>query len=92
MSLLSFFKKPATQESKAHNIPQSDFRAPEKVQAEVLDIAVHQLKTPLVGMKWSMKMLIDGEMGPLNNEQKTIIMYRPIMQSQDNGPRPMEQR
>ena len=74
MILSSLFGSKKVEAPKDHNIPTNNFREAGKVQAEVLDVAVHQLKTPLVGMKWSLKMLIDGEIGPLNNEQRVLLI------------------
>ncbi len=49
------------------------FRDVRSVQSEVMDVAIHQLKTPLVGMKWSLKMILGGNVGPLNSEQKALL-------------------
>jgi signal transduction histidine kinase len=34
----------------------------------------HQMRTPLSGTKWTLKMLIDGEFGPLSPEQKSYLI------------------
>lgn len=43
-------------------------------QSEFLSIAAHQLRTPLSGLKWALNMLIEGEIGPVSNEQKVLLM------------------
>ncbi len=40
-----------------------------KSKSEFISIAAHQLRTPLSGVKWTMKLIMDGDMGPLNPEQ-----------------------
>lgn len=40
-----------------------------KNKSEFISIAAHQLRTPLSSVKWVMKLVIDGDMGPLNDEQ-----------------------
>src|SRR3989338_4653269 len=55
-------------------------RANEKLQkfdetkSNFISIVAHQLRTPLSGIKWTLSMLLDGDMGELNNDQKTFLM------------------
>ncbi len=55
-------------------------RANEKLQkldetkSNFISIVAHQLRTPLSGIKWTISMLLSGDMGPLNNDQKTFLM------------------
>ncbi|MFH1030120.1 MAG: HAMP domain-containing sensor histidine kinase [bacterium] len=44
------------------------------MKSEFITIAAHQLRTPLTGIKWTMKMLLDGDSGSLNEEQKKFLM------------------
>ncbi len=43
-------------------------------KSEFVSIVAHQLRTPLSGIKWTLNMLINGEFGELQNEQKTFLM------------------
>lgn len=55
-------------------------RANEKLQkfdetkSNFISVVAHQLRTPLSGVKWTLSMLIGGDMGELNNDQKTFLM------------------
>lgn len=39
------------------------------VKSEFVSVAAHQLRTPLTGVRWSLKGLAGGEYGPLNPDQ-----------------------
>ncbi len=39
-------------------------------QADFVSMATHQIKTPLAGIKWTLRMLLDGDAGELNTEQR----------------------
>lgn len=43
-------------------------------KSEFMSIVAHQLRTPLSGLKWTLGMLIKGELGELKNEQKVFLM------------------
>jgi len=43
-------------------------------KSEFLSIAAHQLRTPLSGLKWALNMLIEGEAGPISDQQKVLLM------------------
>lgn len=45
----------------------------EKMKSEFVSLTAHQLRTPLSAMKWTMKMLLDEELGKLNKEQKDFL-------------------
>lgn len=45
----------------------------EKMKTEFVSLAAHQLRTPLSAIKWALKMLIDGDLGPLSLEQTEIV-------------------
>ena len=46
----------------------------DKIKSEFLSIAAHQLRTPLSGVKWVLKLLIDGDAGHMRHEQRELIV------------------
>lgn len=45
----------------------------DKLKSDFISIAAHQLRTPLAAIKWVIKMVIDGDAGELNEEQKGLL-------------------
>ncbi len=45
----------------------------ERMKTEFVSIAAHQLRTPLSAIKWTLKILLDGDLGEVNNEQRNFI-------------------
>jgi two-component system sensor histidine kinase VicK len=45
----------------------------ESMKSEFVTVAAHQLRTPTSGIKWSLGMLKEGDLGPLSKEQKEVI-------------------
>lgn len=46
----------------------------DRLKSEFISVAAHQLRTPLSAVKWTLKMMIDEDLGTLNPEQKTFLM------------------
>ncbi|HET8574942.1 MAG TPA: HAMP domain-containing sensor histidine kinase [Candidatus Paceibacterota bacterium] len=72
----------AEQETAARLLIQRDLalsKANEKLEkldqakSEFVSVAAHQLRTPLSGIKWGLDILVQGEAGELNDEQRNII-------------------
>ena len=42
-------------------------------KSDLVTVVAHQLRTPLSGVKWIFQALVDGDYGPLADEQKTMI-------------------
>lgn len=42
----------------------------DRQKSEFLSIAAHQLRTPMSGIKWMLKMTLDGDLGNVSDEQK----------------------
>lgn len=54
-----------------HNITRE--KNVEKMKTEFVSIAAHNLRTPLSAIKWTLQMILDGDVGKINDEQKEIL-------------------
>lgn len=50
-----------------------DLKILDEKKSEFISVAAHQLRTPLSGLKWSMTMIKDGDLGPVTEEQKSFL-------------------
>ncbi len=48
-------------------------RAIDQAKSEFVSLASHQLRTPLSTINWYVEMLLDGDAGPMNPEQRSFL-------------------
>ena len=45
----------------------------ERMKSEFVTIAAHQLRTPLSAVKWTLRLILDRDLGPISDEQEEIL-------------------
>lgn len=58
---------------KVFNSMVANFRELDQLKSDFISVAAHQLRTPLSGVKWVIKLLLDGDLGEVNKEQKEML-------------------
>jgi signal transduction histidine kinase len=48
-------------------------KAVERMKSEFVTIAAHQLRTPLSAVKWTLRLILDGDLGPISKEQTETL-------------------
>src|SRR3989344_894729 len=46
----------------------------DETKSSFISVVAHQLRTPLSGIKWTLNLLINGDMGTLTAEQRTFLI------------------
>lgn len=45
----------------------------DKMKSDFISVAAHQLRTPLSGVRWVLKLLLDGDLGAISDDQKGMV-------------------
>lgn len=58
---------------KVFNSMLANLREIDNIKSGFNSVVAHQLRTPLSGVKWVIKLLLDGDVGPLTEQQKEML-------------------
>lgn len=55
------------------NLMVANLRELDQLKADFVSVAAHQLRTPLSGLNWVLRLFIDGDLGPTTDYQKRML-------------------
>ncbi|MBI3634069.1 MAG: HAMP domain-containing histidine kinase [Candidatus Yonathbacteria bacterium] len=55
------------------NLMVANLREFDRLKSDFISVAAHQLRTPLSGIKWVLKLLLDGDLGSVSLEQSKML-------------------
>ena len=67
--LYRFFNSSATQFQESEEREETL----SQIKSQFVTVAAHQLRTPLSALKWSLRLMLDGDMGEINERQKEFL-------------------
>lgn len=55
------------------NLMVANLRELDQLKSDFVSVAAHQLRTPLSGLNWVLKLFLDGDLGPTTEYQKKML-------------------